>query len=303
MIPRIFGGASNQISLIFVTMFASGLSSGSLVIFTFAQNIQGVILGLIGTSFALAVFPTLSAKYARGDMEKFTFLFEKTFKRILYYAIPLSVIFWILRAQIVRVIYGAGNFDWEATEITIEVLGILLISSFAQALIPLLARVFYAMENTKIPVYTAIYSQIINLSCIVFFIKDYGIKAIAAAFTISTFFNVIVLLVIIGRYLDDIIFKKIIQTFLYIVVASLGAGFITYAVRDLIGAKFSLFYVWEVFLQLVLSGISGIFMYFGLSALFNIQEFETIKNNIIMKIFGKPIVAGEEQHHTTGTRS
>lgn len=303
MIPRIFGGASNQISLIFVTMFASGLSSGSLVIFTFAQNIQGVILGLIGTSFALAVFPTLSIKYARGDMEKFTLLFEKTFRRILYYAVPLSVIFWILRVQIVRVIYGAGNFDWKATEVTIEVLGILLISAFAQASIPLLARTFYAMGNTKIPVYTAICSQIINLLCIVLLIKDYGIKAIALAFTISTFFNAIVLLVIIARYLYDIPFKKIILSFLYIIIASIGAGFITYAVRDLIGAKFSLLYVWEVSLQLVLSGVSGVFVYLGFSALFNIQEFETIKKNIIVRIFGKSIVAGEEQHHGTGISS
>ena len=303
MIPRIFGGASNQISLIFVTMFASGLSSGSLVIFTFAQNIQSVILGLIGTSFALAVFPTLSAKYARGDMEKFTLLFERTFRRILYYAIPLSVIFWILRAQIVRVIYGAGHFGWKATEITIEVLGILLISAFAQTLIPLLARAFYAMGNTKTPVYTAIGSQIINLSCIVFFIKDYGIKAIAIAFTASTFFNAIVLIIIISKHLDGMPFKKVMSSFMYIVIASIGAGFIAYAVRDLIGAKFSLLYVWEVSLQLVLSGISGALMYLGLSALFNIQEFETIKKNIIMRIFGKPIVAGEEQHHGTGARS
>ncbi len=303
MIPRVFGGASNQISLIFVTMFASGLSSGSLVIFTFAQNIQSVILGLVGTSFALAVFPSLSMKYAKGDIDKFSILFDKTFRRILYYAIPLSILFWVLRTQIVRVIYGAGHFDWKATQITTEVLGILLLSAFAQASIPLLARAFYAMGNTKVPVYTAIGSQIVNLLCIVFFIKDYGVKAIALAFTISTLFNLFALFIIIRTKLDGISLKETVYSILYIIIASIGAGFVAYAVRELIGAKFSLDYVWEVSLQLVLSGTLGAFMFLGISALFNLQEFETIKKNIIVKIFGKLIVAGEEQHHGTGTGS
>ncbi len=303
MIPRVFGGASNQISLIFVTIFASGLASGSLVVFTFAQNIQSVILGLVGTSFALAVFPSLSIKYAKGDLEKFSILLDRTLRRILFYSVPMSVLFWILRVQIVRVIYGAGHFNWKATNITTQVLGILLISAFAQALIPLLARAFYAMGNTKTPVYVAILSQIINFLCIALFIKDYKINAIALAFTISTLFNAIVLFFVIYRKLDFVAIKQLINSLLYIIVASVGAGFITYAVRDFIGSKFLLEHVWEIILQLLLSGVSGVFMYLGLSALFDLQEFETIKKNIIIRIFGKPIVAGEEQHNTTGTGS
>ncbi len=303
MIPRVFGGASNQISLIFITMFASGLASGSLVVFTFAQNIQSVILGLVGTSFALAVFPSLSIKYAKGDMEKFATLLDKTLRRILYYSIPMSVLFWILRVQIVRVIYGAGHFDWKATNITTQVLGILLISAFAQAVIPLLARSFYAMGNTRVPVYVAIFSQVVNFLFIALLIKEYKINAIAIAFTVSILVNAIVLFFIMYRKLDFVAIKQLSSSLFYIVLSSMGAGFVTYAVRDFIGSKFLLEYVWEIILQLFLSGISGIFMYLGLSALFELQEFETIKKNIVIRIFGKPIVAAEEQHNTTGTGS
>jgi len=56
MIPRTLGIAVNQFNLLVITVFASLLSAGSLAIFNFAQNLQGVPVGIIGSSFAIAVF-------------------------------------------------------------------------------------------------------------------------------------------------------------------------------------------------------------------------------------------------------
>ncbi|HBP00694.1 MAG TPA: murein biosynthesis integral membrane protein MurJ, partial [Candidatus Moranbacteria bacterium] len=159
MVPRMLGVAVNQINFLVITIFASTLAAGSLAVFTFANNIQSTPLGLFGVSFAIAVFPTLSAYYAKEEKAKFAHAFSRTFRQVLFFVIPISILIYVLRAQIVRVVLGAGNFDWEDTILTFTTLGYLTASLFAQALIPLLARSFYAIQNTKTPFYVALFSE------------------------------------------------------------------------------------------------------------------------------------------------
>jgi len=76
-----------------VTGFASTLASGSLAVFFFANNIQSAPLGLFGVSFAIAVFPTLSAYAARNEQKEFIRAFSRTLRQVLFFVIPLSVFF------------------------------------------------------------------------------------------------------------------------------------------------------------------------------------------------------------------
>ena len=84
------------------------------------------------------------------NKEKLANSFSKTFRQILFFVVPATALLIILRAQIVRIVYGAGNFDWNDTILTMNTLAFFSISLFAQATIPLLVRVFYARHNSKI---------------------------------------------------------------------------------------------------------------------------------------------------------
>ncbi len=124
MIPRALGIAVNQVNLLIITIFASTLAAGSLTIFTFANNIQATPVSLFGSSFAIAVFPLLSIYAAKDNKKDFLGNFSKTLRQILFFIIPLSIVLVVLRAQIVRVILGAGKFDWEDTILTFQTLGL-----------------------------------------------------------------------------------------------------------------------------------------------------------------------------------
>ena len=115
MVPRTLSVAAIQINFLIITIFASTLHSGSLAIFNFADNIQSAPLSLCGISFSVAVFPVLSAFAAKNDFSNFGKTFSKTLMQILFLIIPLSALMFILRAQIVRVFLGAGQFNWEDT--------------------------------------------------------------------------------------------------------------------------------------------------------------------------------------------
>ena len=76
--------------------------------------------------------------------------------------VPLSVFILILRAQFVRIVLGSGAFSWDNTYYTAQALGCFAISIFAQGLIPLLGRSFYAYEDTKTPMAVSFFSIIIT---------------------------------------------------------------------------------------------------------------------------------------------
>jgi putative peptidoglycan lipid II flippase len=65
-VPRTLSLAATQVSLLVLTAFASLLSAGSISVFTFAWNLQAVPLTIIGVSYSVAAFPTLSRLFAGG---------------------------------------------------------------------------------------------------------------------------------------------------------------------------------------------------------------------------------------------
>lgn len=295
MVPRMFSSASSLLSLLLVTFFASTLAAGSITIFTFANNIQSVVLGLIGIPFALAAFPVLSNKYATGDTEAFASVLSQTLRRILYYSVPLSAIFFVLREEIVRIVYGAGNFDANDTTVTYQVLGIMCIGLFAQSIIPLLSRGFYAMCDTKTPLYIALGSQALNIIMIILLIRSYGIYAIAAAFTVTVIVNAFLLFGYLHRSIDDGEYRDTLRTILQIGISTFIVIVLTVFVRNVTGAYLPLQYVWGVLVQLISAGAIGAVSYLFVTAIFGVREYETIKKKIIIRIFGRPQVATEVQ--------
>lgn len=115
MLPRTIGAAAFHINLIVITAIASFLPAGSIAIFNFANNLQYLPIGLIGLSFSVAAFPVMARTWAAGLKEEFFKTFSSTFRQILFLIIPTSLLVFILRAQIVRLVLGTGEFGWLET--------------------------------------------------------------------------------------------------------------------------------------------------------------------------------------------
>lgn len=288
MVPRSLGMAVTQINILVITIFASTLASGSLAIFNFANNIQSVPLGLFGISFAVAAFPHLSSLASKEDNKNLIRIFFRTFRRIIFFVIPLSILIFILRAEIVRAILGTGKFDWEDTVLTLQVLGILSLSLFAQSLIPLLARTFYALQDTKTPFYIALISEAVNISMVILLIKKYELMGLAIAFSVSSVLNAGLLIAMLKKRFGELDGRKIIRSAGKIILASLAAGITAQASRYFVSYFISLETFLEVFFQLIISGGMGIAAFFLMCFHLHIEEFYDFKKSIFVKIFGYP---------------
>ncbi len=150
-IPRAATLAMSQVVLLVFVSIASLMSVGSVAVFQFAYNLQAVPLAVIGASYSIASFPLLASLYASEQYVKFRIHIVSTLRHIMFWAIPIIGLVIVLRAQLVRVVLGSGQFNWADTKLTAAILAILVVSLCAQAINLLIIRTFYAGGYTKIP--------------------------------------------------------------------------------------------------------------------------------------------------------
>jgi putative peptidoglycan lipid II flippase len=151
MLPRSFGLAASQINLIVMTAIGSTLAAGSIAVFNLANNLNRSVLTLLAVPFSTAVFPALSMSFSKGQKEEFLQKLSLSSRLLLFLIIPASVLLFVLRAQVVRIILGTGKFGWADTRLTAACLALFALSLFAYGLVLLLSKAFYALRNTKTP--------------------------------------------------------------------------------------------------------------------------------------------------------
>jgi putative peptidoglycan lipid II flippase len=163
-VPRTLALAATQITSLVLVAMASFLAQGSITVFMFAYNLQAVPLTIIGVSYSVAAFPTLARLHAKGEASEFARYIDTALRHIFFWSIPATVFIIVLRAQLVRVILGAGAFDWGATRLTAAALALFIISLAAQSVTLLIARAYYAAGNTKKPLYWGIVDVVISVA-------------------------------------------------------------------------------------------------------------------------------------------
>lgn len=271
-LPRIISMDLSQFSLIIAAMVGSTLASGSITVFTFANNLQSVPIGIFALSFAIAAFPALAHSFSKQDEPEFGRVLSKTVVDILYFVIPITVLLILLRAQIVRVVLGSGNFDFEATRLTANALGIFAISLFAQSLAPLFARAFFARHNTMTPVIINVLSLIVNGILSYILGKAYGVLGLTLAFTCASIFNMFFLMMALKKRVPAFSYKYILSPTIKIVAISLAMAITIYASLYVVQLFLPLVTGINVFLQGAISGALGLFVFGVGSWLLKIEQ-------------------------------
>jgi putative peptidoglycan lipid II flippase len=271
MIPRTMSLAITQINLLIITVIASNLESGSLTVFNFANNLQSFPVGIFGISFAIAAFPVLAANANRT--EELVKNFSLTLRQILFFMIPATVLILTLRAQLVRVIFGSGVFSWRDTEMTFNALSFFALSLFAQALIPLLTRVFYARQDSKTPFYIGLITVAANILLSIWLSPKLGVAGLALAFSLSNILNFILLWLWLYSSIGDLDQANILRSTLKFSAAALAAGGAIQVMKALVWPFVDMERFSGIFWQGLLAGLVGLITYFFSCYLLRSQEF------------------------------
>jgi len=287
MLPRVFGVAAYQIYFIITTALASLISAGSIAIFNFANNLQGLPIGILGPSLAMAVFPAFSRFWANGQKKEFIETFSSVLRQGLFLMVPLTAVFFILRNQIVRLILGTGRFGFADEQLTAVSLGFFSFSIFAMALIPYLTRAFFSLQDTKTPTITTLISTSINIGFALIFMNilsssnffsdfirnvfslddlpNIAVVGLALAFSIGVILQFFFLLVALYLKIGDYQIKAIWQSVFKIILASFFMiVFMHLSLFLLAGA--------DVFWQTVITTAAGALIYLSIARLLKSPE-------------------------------
>lgn len=283
MPPRAIALGIAQLNIAVIAVLALRLPAGSLAIWTWADNLQHVPINLVGVSLALSAFPVFAQAFADQDMAKFKKVFSENFRRLLFLIIPISVIILLLRAQLVRITlgsFGSGAFDWEATIITAQVLGIFAIALFAQAAIPMLARSFFAYHDTKTPLYISLGSLVLNV-VLAYGLMDYlGIYGLAFAFSLSSLVNMLLLLLLLRIKFGDLDDGTIIRSIWRIIIASITMGLMIHGMKYFVAPLVDMRTFIGILIQTVASIMTGGIVYLGIAYYFQFPELQIVKQQL-----------------------
>jgi putative peptidoglycan lipid II flippase len=155
-LPRTAALSAQNLSVLTLTALGSLFGAGSIAVFNFAWNLQSVPLSIVGASYSLAAFPTLSVLWSGGNREKFLETLSSAVRHILFWSFPALILFIVLRAQIVRAVLGSGAFDWADTRLTAASLALFAVSVVAQSLVLIFTRAYYAAGKTRVPFFISL---------------------------------------------------------------------------------------------------------------------------------------------------
>ena len=199
MPPRILSLALSQINFWLMTVLASFLTAGSIAVYNLAHNIWSFPLGVFGVSFVIAAFPKLSEAAQKKNIANFIKTFSGTARRIVFYTLPSAALFIILGRHIVRVILGTGRFNVGDIVLTCQTLSYFSIGLFAEALVLLFLRGFFAFEDTRTPFIIGFLVTLLRLPLAWILSRTMGVPGLALGFSIGSILYFILLLIFLRR--------------------------------------------------------------------------------------------------------
>ncbi len=271
MLPRTLGLAAQQVNQIVTVSFVSHLSVGSLAAYSFAVNLHSFPISVFGVSLAVAAFPVFSLALSNEDKASFSAEFSSSVRKVLFFVVPLAVLFLVERAQIVRVVLGSGAFDWGDTIRTAQVLGFLALAMVADSLIPLAARGFYAARDTTTPVVASICSILLNVGLLMVF-RPFGLAGVGMAYVAASVLQLTLLLALLGKTLEESAVASITSFLAPVITAAFMAGACAYGTLRLMAEVVDMQTFVGIFLQGTAAGAAGAACYLVLAMVFKLPE-------------------------------
>lgn len=276
MLPVLAGLGVVQLNLFVTQNLSSGLGAGTLSSLNLAQRIMNLPMGIFAVSIATALFPSLTAFIARGEMEKFKRTSSLGIRTVLLLGIPSSLGLIAIGEPLIRLLFQQGEFNSTNVTATYQFLVYYCIGLFAYSATQVINRSFYALKDTLTPVIVAVLTITFNICLSIKLITPMGPEGLALAYSLAGLLNLILLMVVLRVKVGKIGGSRIIGSFCIALGASLimffMVRFITEYLMDILS------FVSKINLLITVSAglCSGVLVYGIIVYLFRLEESELI---------------------------
>lgn len=164
--PRIISLTSDYIANIFQVLVALNLQEGSLTSFRLAISIRDLATSMFGLSVAQAYFPKMTELANKKNFLELQQTFSEAIRTILFWTIPITVLFIVLRTPIVQLLFGIFNKEIGFSETNMISYSLLFLSFgvIFYSVLGVVIRVFFSLNDSITPTIVSIVSIFIELA-------------------------------------------------------------------------------------------------------------------------------------------
>ncbi|HEY3336840.1 MAG TPA: murein biosynthesis integral membrane protein MurJ [Candidatus Limnocylindrales bacterium] len=282
MAPRALGLGATQVVFLVMTGLASTLGEGSIAVFNFAFAVLQIPIGVIGVPLGVVLLPSLSREAATGGTEAFRRLLVRGLSMLGFVMIAIAALGIVVSEDVTRLLFDYGSIGDSALELTAVTLAVFLLGLTAHALIAVVARAFYALQDTATPVAAALLAVVVNIVAANVLVGPYGVAGLAGAIALAAWLELVALVILLQRRLPGVGLGHVAVVMAKALVASIAGGFAAWLVYEaLLGAWGQDPGFLLLLARTTLTTICGGVVILGASAALRIEELRTIVGLVV----------------------
>jgi putative peptidoglycan lipid II flippase len=201
-LPIMFGVSLPVFDQVVVGYFASSLDEGAVRNLTTGNRFMLAPLGIVAQAASVAAFPYLAADSASGDWTKFSEFLRSGLRRLLFLTLPLSILLILLAQPLINMLRG-GEFGHAAADETAIAFAFYCVGLFAWAGQQLVARGFYALQDTRTPTIIGSVLTIFFFIPLCAWMSRFGVLGLAYATSIGAAAHFVGILIALERRMNQ----------------------------------------------------------------------------------------------------
>jgi len=208
-------GMDYTVSLVELNLL-SRMGAGVTRAYNQALTLHMMPINLIGVAISSAAFPQLSDRLGEGRQDMFQAQLRQVLRVIIWLALPTAVITFFTRGYIVHFIRNTGD------PLMAGILGALVIAILFRTIYHMAARVFYAQQDTKTPLYISFVCISLNiiLAIVLSMVLDMGAYGLAWAQSIVAVVEVTILFTVMNKRMPRLFNKEFLHAISRMLIAT-----------------------------------------------------------------------------------
>lgn len=283
MVPIMLSIGAVQINNSIDNFFALNLGAGNTTALTFSWRVANLPLGVFSVAIITVLYPLISMQAANMNLKGLKESFSLGCREIGYIMIPASVGMIILSNPIIKVLFERNQFTAANTLKVANILVFHCAGLVFFGLLMMLNRIFYSFKDVKTPLKVASFSMIVNFALDWLLIKVIGVAGVALSTSLVAVINAIILIIIFRKRAGNLDGKRILTSYLKIIVSTIIMGAVVFFLWKLL---YKYFYssTFMIIILLFILIVVGAGIYITLTYFLKMEEikfvFKTLKDRV-----------------------
>jgi len=200
MAPGLVGAGVTQLNVSIDIIIGTLLPAGSVSILYYADRVNQLPLGIIGTAAGTALLPVISRQIALGENATARVTLNRALESVLILTLPAAIGLSVAARPVIELIFVRGAFTLHTAALTGHTLAAFAIGLPVFALIKVLTPGFFARGDTVTPLKIGLAAVALNLAMNLVFMHPLKAVGPALATSLASAFNATVLGFILHRH-------------------------------------------------------------------------------------------------------